>query len=152
MLRDVGLVRDEHDRLAVRVQLVEQRENLYGGLRVEIAGGLVREQDRRMRDERAGDRHALPLSAGELVRQMMAAVGKPDALEHALRLGAAVREAQAAIDQRLHHVLQRGRARQQIEVLKDEADLLIANVGQLILVEAAHVMAVQHVPSARRRV
>src|SRR5688572_20630289 len=38
VLRDVGLVRHEHDRLAVRVQLVEQRKDLGRRLRVEIAG------------------------------------------------------------------------------------------------------------------
>src|SRR6516164_7677592 len=38
VLRDVRLVRHEHDRLAVRVELVEQREDLGGRLRVEVAG------------------------------------------------------------------------------------------------------------------
>src|SRR5262245_47194402 len=38
VFRNVGLVRDEHDRLAVRVELVEQREDLGGRLRVEVAG------------------------------------------------------------------------------------------------------------------
>ena len=48
-----------------------ERENLRAGLRVEISGRLVAEQDRRIDRERAGDRHPLPLAAGELVGQML---------------------------------------------------------------------------------
>ncbi len=121
------------------VQLVEQGEDLDARLRIEIAGRLVGEQDRRVRDERARDRDALPLTARELVRQVMRAIGEADALEHALGLGLALGEAHAAIDQRLHDVLQRRSARQQVEALEDEADLLIADVGELVLVQAADV-------------
>ena len=45
-----------------------QRGDLLGVLAVEIAGRLVRPHDRRVVDERARDRHALALAAGELVR------------------------------------------------------------------------------------
>src|SRR5881394_744371 len=150
--RDVGLVRDEHDRLSVGVQLVEQREDLDGRLRVKVARRLVGEQDRGPRDERARDRDPLPLAARELVRQVIAAVREAHAREHALGLGLALGEAQAAIDQRLHHVLERRCARQQVEVLEDEADLLVADVGERILVEPAHVVAVQHVATRSGRV
>src|SRR6185436_14160344 len=134
---DIGLVRHDDDRLSVSVQLVEQGEDLDARLRIEITGRLVGEQDRRIRDERARDRDPLALTARELVRQVIRAVGETDALEHALGLGLALREAQPAVDQRLHDVLQRVRTRQQVEALKDEADLLITDVGELVLVQAA---------------
>src|SRR6516164_1621200 len=43
--RDVGFVRDEHDRLPVRVELVEQREDLGTRLRVEVARRLIGQED-----------------------------------------------------------------------------------------------------------
>src|SRR6185503_1754779 len=62
----VGLVRDDDDRLAVAMQLVEQREDLDARLRVEVARGLVGQEYRWVRHERARDRHALPLPARKL--------------------------------------------------------------------------------------
>ena len=43
------------------------RHDLGAGLRVEVARRLVGQQDRRIVDERARDRHALPLTARQLV-------------------------------------------------------------------------------------
>src|SRR6185436_17539025 len=102
--RHIRLVRDDDYCLSVVVQLVEQREDLDARLRVEVTRRLVREQDRRVRDERARDCNALPLAARELVRQVIGAVGEPHAREHALGLGLALGERHAAIDQRLHDV------------------------------------------------
>ena len=47
-------------------------------MRVEVAGRLVGEHHRRPRDERAGDRDALLLAAGELRRPVRAALGETD--------------------------------------------------------------------------
>src|SRR5690606_1097115 len=126
--RDLGLVRDDDDRLAVGVQLVEQREDLDRRLRVEITGRLVREQDGRVRHERPRNRNALPLAARELIRQMIGALAEPHALEVAHRLGAPLCERHSGVDQRLHDVTERAHARQQIEALEYEADLLVAHI------------------------
>src|SRR5262245_1524102 len=61
--RDVGFVGDEHDGVAGFVQALEQPHDLGAGFRVEVAGRLVGEQDRRVVDERAGDGDALTLTA-----------------------------------------------------------------------------------------
>jgi hypothetical protein len=60
---DVGLVGDEHDGVAGGVEPLEDGHDLDPRLRVEVSGGLVREQDRRIVDERAGDGDALALTA-----------------------------------------------------------------------------------------
>ena len=74
-----GVVRDHHDRLAELVDRVAQQlEDLAARRGVEVAGRLVGEDDRRPRDERAGDRDALLLAAGELGRSVRAAVGEAD--------------------------------------------------------------------------
>ena len=42
---DVGLVRDDDDRIASLMQASEYAHDLGAGLRVEVAGRLVREQE-----------------------------------------------------------------------------------------------------------
>ena len=79
--RDVGFVRDEDDRVAGLVQLGEQPHDFDAGLRVEVAGRLVGEQDRRVVDERARDGDALALAARELVRPVVIAVAQLDLVE-----------------------------------------------------------------------
>ena len=60
-----------------------------GVARVEVAGRLVAEQQARRADQRARDRDALLLAAGELDRQEVGAVGDADALERGERALAA---------------------------------------------------------------
>ena len=63
------VVRDQHQRRAVRVvQLEQQVDDARAGHRVEVAGGLVGEQHFRTRRERARDGDALLLAAGQLAR------------------------------------------------------------------------------------
>src|SRR5687767_12998614 len=64
---DVGLVRDHDHGLAGLGEALEHVHDLGRRGRVEVARGLVGEQNRRTVNERAGDRYALALSAGELV-------------------------------------------------------------------------------------
>jgi hypothetical protein len=61
---DDGLLEDA-------VQLAEQRQDLDGALRVEVAGRLVGDDEIGIGDDRARDRDALLLAAGELLRPMM---------------------------------------------------------------------------------
>ena len=56
------------------MQLIEQRHDLIAGLRVQVAGRLVGQDDRRPVDERARNGNALPLTAGKLVRLMVHAL------------------------------------------------------------------------------
>jgi len=59
-----GIVRDHHDRLAVGVRGASQQiEDLAAGLRIEVSGGLIGEQDRWPAHECACDRDALLLTA-----------------------------------------------------------------------------------------
>src|SRR5688572_21149312 len=65
---DGTLVSHQHERVAGAVQLVEEREDLGAGGRVEVARRLVREEELRPRDERARNRNALALAAREFAR------------------------------------------------------------------------------------
>src|SRR3982750_393213 len=64
---DRTVMRPQHQRgVRLCVEIEEQRDDALARVGVEIAGGFVREQHRRSRDECACDRHALLLAAGEL--------------------------------------------------------------------------------------
>ena len=54
----------------------KQRHDFFAGFGVEISGGLVGEQDRRMIHQRARDGHALALAAGKLVGLVHHALGE----------------------------------------------------------------------------
>ena len=67
--RDLAVVRDQHERRAVRrVELEQELDDACAGRGVEVAGRLVGEQHRRARHEGARDRDALLLAARELAR------------------------------------------------------------------------------------
>src|SRR5262249_55322882 len=65
---DIRFVRDEDDGVSASLQLVEKSHDFVAGLGVEIACGLVGQDDGRPVDERAGNGHTLPLAAGEFIR------------------------------------------------------------------------------------
>ena len=55
-----------------------------------------------------------------------------------------------AVQQRQLDIFESGRAGQQIEVLKDEPDLVIANVRQLIAIERGNIGFIKHVSAGCR--
>ena len=62
------VVRDHQDREALALERVEQRQDAGAHRHVEHRHRLVRDEQHRLENECGGDRHALPLAAGELVR------------------------------------------------------------------------------------
>src|SRR5579872_2272123 len=91
VFRDGLLVRDEHDRdAAIVLEALEDVHDLDAGAAVEISGGLVREQDRRIVQQRPRDGDPLLLAAGQLIRMMIDAIGKADGVERLQRARAAL--------------------------------------------------------------
>ena len=105
-------------------------EHVGAGGGVEVAGRLVGEQHGRLGDERAGDRDALLLAAGELRRLVVAALGEADALDQ--RVDRRASGLRPAIASGSEDVLLRGQRRQQVEGLEDEADVAAAQAGELL--------------------
>ena len=136
-LGDVGFVGDDDDGVAAMVELVEERHDLVAGLGVEVAGGLVGEDDRGAIDERAGDGDALALSAGELVGLVAHAAVEVDGVQRGGGAFDAFGGRGAVVDQRELDVVQRRGAGEQVEGLKDEADLAVADAGEFVVVEVA---------------
>ena len=96
-------------------------------LRVQRTGGLVGQQDRRLVDQRAGDGHALLLATGEFAGPVRRALAQAHRRQRFAARGACVRAGGTLrVAQRHGHVVQRAHARQQVEALEHEADLVAA--------------------------
>ena len=125
--RDVGLVRHEGDGLSLFMQILEQAHDFVGGAGVEVAGGLVGEQDDRVIDQGAGDGDALLLAAGELVGLVLHTAFQAHELQGRYRTVAAFTGGHVAVvEQRQLHVLDGRGARQQVVILEHEADFTVA--------------------------
>lgn len=84
-LSDRGVVRDHDDRLVQLAPKIEHRiKNAPAGLSIEVAGGFVGKQDRRMVDQRAGNGDPLPFPAGERGGFVFDAVRQPKRLKQLL--------------------------------------------------------------------
>ena len=99
---------------------------LVGG--VQVAGGLVGQDDFRIVDQRAGNGHALLLAAGELRGQVMRAIGQADPIERRARFDLVGHAVEVL---RQHDVLERRQVGDEMELLEDEADGFGAKAGQL---------------------
>src|ERR1039458_4001411 len=120
------------DGLLPPVQFKQQGGYHVRGCLIEIAGGLVAQQQQRLVDEGARQRYALLLAAGKLGGAMIEAIAQAHLHEQAAR---AIDVAVAIPrNQRRHqHIFEHGALRQQAMILKDEADGLIAERGEILL-------------------
>ena len=109
---------DEHGR-AGAVDPVEQLHDPDRGLGVEVPGRLVGQEQRRVVDERARDRDALLLAAGELVGIVVDLRLEADEAEDLGDLAADLAAAGADHLQRVGDVVVDVAVRKQLEVLED---------------------------------
>src|SRR5688572_32320928 len=69
------------------VDVLEQAQNVDCQLGVEVAGGFVGENERRLTDDGAGYRHALLLASRQHTRQLSPATSEADPIEHLVDAG-----------------------------------------------------------------
>src|SRR5882724_1603590 len=136
----------DHGRLVLAVQLFENAHDLVAHLAVEVAGGLVGQEDLRAADDGAGDRHPLLLAARELGGEVMGARGKPHPVEGGERPLPALLRRKTAVQQRDLDVVDDGEIADQVELLENETHPFIADAGELpvaVPVAAADPLAVE---------
>src|SRR5258705_1771353 len=110
---DVGLVRHEDDGdAALDVEALEDAHHLDARLRVEIAGRLVGEQQRRVVHQRPRDGDTLLLAARELIPMVAKPIAEAYGLQRVGRALPPLRSGHLArVEQREFDVLDRRRAR-----------------------------------------
>ena len=113
---------DQHRRAGL-VDPVDQLHDPDRGLGIEVAGRLVGDQQRRVVDERARDRDALLLAAGELVGIVVELGGEPGEAQDVRHLVADLAAAAARDLERVRDVLVDRAVRQQLVVLEDHAEV-----------------------------
>src|SRR5262245_2688523 len=120
----------------------QEVDDLRPGRLVEIAGRLVGDEDGRVRRERAGERHALLLAAGQLGRVVL----PPLAQAHGGKLarGALLRVVDTGKLQRHGDVFQRRHGGNEMEGLKHDADIAPAEARQRVLAERTERFAGDH--------
>ena len=121
---------DDEGGVALGLQAAEDAVDLVAGAGIELAGGLVGEEQDRVLHEGAGDGDSLLFAAGKLVGAVVEAVAEADGGEQLdgldLHLGG-----DAAGEERDEDVLDRGEVADEVEGLEDEADL-VAAIGILL--------------------
>ncbi len=150
--RDVGLVGHHDDRLPLSRQLLEDFHDLLGRRRVEVARRLVGEENRRPVHQRAGDGDALALATREFVGAMRRAIAELDAFERFHRALLPLGGTRAGVHQRELDIVQCRRARQEVERLEDEPDLLVPDARELVVLHRGRELAVEPVLAFVRRV
>src|SRR5215216_675654 len=126
LTREAHLVRHhEHGHLGFAREVAHDVEHLPDHLRVERRRRLVEQHELEVHRERAGDRHALLLTAREVGRVLIGLLGDPDALEQRARtLARLPRGLALGLDRPERHVVDHGAVREQVELLEDHPDLL----------------------------
>ena len=109
-------------------------EDLGAGAGVEVAGGLVGEDDLRPAGQGPGHRDPLLLAARQLARAVRRA-GRARPTVSITRVEPRLVGLAAGEGQRQRDVLVGGERRHQVEGLEDEADLVPAQLGELLVVE-----------------
>lgn len=102
----------------------QQIGNFVPGLAIEVAGGLIGEQEGRATVKGPGQRHPLLFTAGELRRQVVQAFAKPQLLKQRAGIALTLAVAGTAQQRRQLDVLQGVERRDQHKRLKNEANVL----------------------------
>ena len=125
------------------MKAVENFQYMPSGLGVQRAGRLVGHDNGRVGGDGPGDGYPLLLAAGHLAGLVGGAVKHGHPLQGRLAALVALIDADALVDKRQLHVLPGGEGGNEVVALKDKADLLIADVGQLTVTQLGDVGAVQ---------
>jgi len=140
------------DGHAAIVERFEELEDRLTGLRVEISRRLVGHDHGGVGHQSPGDRHALLLTAGELLGTVPEAIFETHLGESRLRAGPSLGLAAALIEERHLDVLDDGEFADQVEGLKDEADAAPADAAQFVVGESGDVVAIEEIPPGGRAI
>ena len=127
------------------MQVIHQSHNFITGLGIEIAGRLIGQDDGRTIYQGARDRDSLALAAGEFVGLVHHPGFEINFAQRFFGAANALFRRRAVINQRKLDIVQSCRTSQQVERLEDEADLLVTDSCEFIIVKFTYQMSVEPV-------
>ena len=145
-------VRHLDDGRAFAIELLEQLHDLAALVRVEVAGRLVGEDERGLRDERARDADQLLLAARELRRVQILLADDLEPVEDVAHHAVALLPLHVAVGERHVEVLVDREVVEQVIALEHEADVRLLQLGAFLLPERVNRLAVQVVLAGPGRV
>ena len=113
---------DDDDCQSVRVEFVEQPKDLCGRGGVEVAGGLVAEDESRLAYEGAGERDPLFLAAGKVRAQRVPAMGEADLADDFHGASSPFPFGDALVEQAELDVVGHGPVAEEVKSLEHEPD------------------------------
>ena len=140
LAHEIEIVRRHHDGGAARVDVSEQLEDTARRALVQVAGGLVSQEHRRLIDQCPRDGDALLLAARQLARVRLRLRREADLREHAHHARRDCRGARARHFERERDVLFGGAVLEQPEILKYDAELA-AQHGDIAGAHLVHVVS-----------
>ena len=127
------------------VQPEQQLDDARPGALVQIACGLIRQNDGRTHDQSTGHGHTLPLSTTQFIGPVVHSVCKTHLGENFLRTLHPIRLPNPCVNHGQGDIFLGRVTRKQIERLKDKPNFSVPYVSQCVVFETAHVLPVQHI-------
>ena len=118
-------------------------QHLARAVRVEVAGGLVGEDELRPVHEGAGNGHALQLAAGELPRHALGALGETDRAEHGRHSPRALCRIAAEQGQWQADILRHAQVGQNVEALENKTEAVPAQARERVVAERGELHAAE---------
>jgi hypothetical protein len=126
VLRVSRIVSHHADRCPFAIQFAQQIHDGFAVAGVQIAGGLVREQNRWSASKRPSHSHSLLLTAGKLRWVMLHAMRHADLLQRLLDALLPLARRHTAVRQRQLNIFVNGQIADQVERLENETDFPVA--------------------------
>src|SRR5258708_20666198 len=127
VLGNVMLMGHQNNGIAFAVQPVKQCHDFVAGLRVEVSGRLVGENDRRTIYQCTRNGDSLPLTSGKLIGLVAHAWLHADSAQSFFGAFRTLSRRHAGVNQRQFHVVKSSGASQQVESLEYESNFLVAD-------------------------
>ena len=134
--RPRGVGDQENSRTPGPRRLQQKAQTAFGGLRVEVAGRLVGQNQRRMMDQGAGDGRPLEFTARQARRQVGLPPGQADGGEHLRGAGQGPGRIHIGQHQGQGRILGYGEVGQDVKRLEHEAEMLAPEACASRLVQA----------------
>ena len=143
-------VGNHNNGFTLLVELIEQRKDLFGGDRIEVAGRFIGEHKVGVVDQRSRDRNPLLLTTGKLRWTMVQAITQTDSFGECDRSGPFFWSDITLVIERHLDVFDDTQLLDQVIGLEDKSDSLRSDIGKLVVTHRRDVIVAEHQRSVGR--